>query len=709
MAKVYPLVLTGWRTTFMLLALVFFLPLHFAFASDTQHMVPLTLKERVQQADFIVEGEVVRQQSFWDARHENIYTSNLIQVYKSFKGDVRAEQLEIITEGGTVGFSKHVYSTALQLQPGQQGLFFLDRQQQLQRTPATTSLSTTAYGSQQGFVKYDAANRTARSVFDSYSSTKQLYEAVTRETGQSYRSISRNPSLEAPALENRQQAQKAPLAPVITSFSPTVASAGTGTVLTINGTGFGNSRGDGFVAFQNADDGGQTTVKPLETEYISWTNTQIKLYIPSATEEGGTAGSGRIIVSTNDDASITSLAPIILEFAYSNVEFEGKAFKPILINQNRSGGYTIRFAPSMQNRQAAKEGFRRAMNSWICVSEVNWEIGSPTTVEKAADDGVNVIRFAPGSTTGAGVLARTISRYEGCASNNDTLFWVSEFDMEINSTISWQYGPAGPGQNQFDFETVMLHELGHAHQLSHVNLDRAVMLYAIESERLYRDLSTLDIKGANLVMANSTGANICEQPPIVPLLTGDCNLSPEIYTIQADFFMSNSAVRVDWVTINERTVDYFVVQRSADRIAWEDVSTVDAKGSRTNTDSLDYTLTDTSPLPDVSYYRLQVFYTDGTSSFSPSARVLDPASLRVFKVFPNPFVDELSLFYIVQTSTTMDIEMYSMTGKLVRDFTLQVYDANVPVTLDLSGIAAGVYILKWQEGNRSGQQKVIKL
>lgn len=711
------------RIAFTLLCLILLIHTRLTLASDSQHMVPLTMKERVQQADMVVEGEVLSQKSFWDAQHENIYTSSIIRVYKLFKGDMQAGQVEVITEGGTVGMQKHVFSTALNLRTGQQGMFFLKRQQALQRTPAEGLYSANAYGSQQGFVQYNLKTREALGVFEKYSNIEQLYKAVGAETNKQFRTISENEVLQVPPVQERQlQEQGVQLVPVITSFSPTVASAGTGTILTINGSGFGSSRGNGSVEFRNADDGGQTYVKPLRKEYISWTDRQIRMYIPSITQDGGTAGSGPIRVTANDGSTFVSAASLTLEFAYSNIDLNNTSFKPILIDQSGNGGYAIRFAPSMENQQAAKEGFRRAMNSWVCASEVNWEIGSPTTKDAAADDNMVVIRFAPTSTVGAGVLARTVSRYAGCANGVDTLFWVKEFDMEINSSIRWQYGPAGPGDGQFDFETVVLHELGHAHQLGHVNLSRAVMFYAIEQKQLVRDLSPIDIEGANLVMATSTendgtlGEYNCNgtPSPIVPNPDGECNLAPEIYTLEADF-TSDNTVTINWTTRNELTVDNFIVQRSASGTTgstWEDIGTIEAKGPSATQD-LNYVFADNSPLPDVSFYRLKVVYNDDSFSFSPRVRVINPASLRDLRLYPNPFTaseeGRLQLLYIVNRTSTMELEIYSMQGQLIRDFDLQLTDSNVAIELDLSGIASGMYILKWQESTRSGQQRILKL
>ncbi|OKL40912.1 IPT/TIG domain-containing protein [Pontibacter flavimaris] len=708
MAKMFPLTRTCLRAALAWLLLL----LNFAAAaSDTQHMVPLSLQERVQQAEMVIEGEVVRQESFWDARQENIYTSNIIKVYKSFKGEVQAELIEVITEGGAVGLKKHVFSTALKLKTGQQGLFFLKRQQMLQRTPGNLPLSTRAYASEQGFVRYDVENRSASGVFENYSSVQELYKAVSEKTGQQFRTISENQKLKATSVQNGQKQEQATAAPVITGFSPTVASAGTGTVLTITGSGFGSSRGNGAVEFPNADDGGQTYVKPLPSEYISWSNTRITMYIPSVMQDEGTAGSGRIRVTTSDGSSFTSIGRIELEFAYSNIDFNERSFKPILTDQNGAGGYTILYSESMDSRLAAKEGFRRAVNTWVCVSEINWRLGGLTTINTASDDGSSVARFASQSTVGESVLARTISRYEGCANNGtgDTLFWVTEFDMEINSEIDWQYGPGGPGGQQFDFETVMLHELGHAHQLGHVNVPRAVMFYAIEFARLERGLSSPDIRGAQLVMDKSAGENICGVAPMIPNPNGECNLAPEILTLDAAFTPTN-AVELNWTSRSEKRVVSYTVQRSPDGMTWEDVGSVAAKGP-SDADLL-YTFTDPDPLREQSYYRLEVEYGNSESSFSPRVFVVNPADLRVLKLFPNPVAGEdtrVTLRYLVSRSTTMKAQLYNSKGQAVREYAVSFSSGTSAYTISLEGLAAGIYFLRWKEGNRNGTERLLKL
>ncbi|TXK37164.1 T9SS type A sorting domain-containing protein [Pontibacter qinzhouensis] len=509
--------------------LVFILLSFRSLANDSHHFIPLPLNDRIKGASAIVEGEVVAQQSFWDDAQHNIYTSNTIKVYKVFKGQVQEEQIELITEGGQVGFKIHVFSAALKLKKGQQGIFFLTGEQPLGTTPGKQRLKTRAFGSEQGFIHYDLKQGTAKDVFYRYNSAPELYNSITVATGTSFRELTENVKLREAAAPQQLREQQILLTPVIASFSPAEASAGTATILTINGSDFGSSRGNGSVEFRNADDGGNTWIKPLPRDYISWSNTQIRVQIPSYGEDGGTAGTGQVRVNAPDGSIATSTDSLSIPFVYSNLAFDGgaRSFKPVLSNLNNLGGYTMQFGPGMQSRAAAQEAFRRSMNSWICNTQVNWRIGSNTTIATAADDDVSMINFVPGATVGQNVLASTVSRYEGCRSGNDTLLWVSEFDMQINSAINWQFGPGGPARGQYDFETVMLHELGHAHQLGHVILPRAVMHHAVESQALYRDLSNDDITGANFVMDRSLIANICQQPPMLPSNSQDCNFPAE--------------------------------------------------------------------------------------------------------------------------------------------------------------------------------------
>lgn len=692
-------------------------------AQGNPHLIPIPLEERIAQSPLIVEGEVISQKSFWDANRENIYTSNIIKVYKVFKGELQEQTLEVITEGGTVGLSRHVWSSSLKLSEGQQGIFFLLNQQDVKYTPNAGARSTKAYGSEQGMISYDISQNKATDAFNSYSSIEELYSRIATQTKIKYRVITKNKEL-LRATTTKSQKQSNALAPVITSFSPKVASAGTGSVLTINGTGFGATRGDGFVEFKNADDGGQTYIKLLPSDYISWSDTQIKVYVPGTSQEGSPAGTGLIRVTANGGEKYTSAEQIVIPFVYSNVEYDGGETqggvkyaagisKPLLQDKNNLGGYTIQYAPSMLERDAAVDGFQRAVTSWICATGVNWEVGEPAPSEKTADDDRNVIAFAAASTVGARTLARTVSRYEGyLCGNNAVTFYLKEFDMEINASIAWEYGPGFPGENSklYDFETVMLHELGHAHQLGHVILPRlAVMHYSVEFERTYRVLSTADVEGGEFIMDRSTNPSVCSMiDPMEEIPENACRIFPNVAGLFPTFNAEGTAVEIKWVSTQEEGISLYVVERSPNGIDFEEIGTVAPTGSNSI-----YTFIDTDPLPFKSYYRIKVIYTGSTQvpRYSTRRSVVNPADVNKIVITPNPVADDgkATIYFLTNTSTRVNLFLYDSSGRLVYQEEVVFDEANSDVEIDMRKLAGGLYILRWSHPRASGTEKILKL
>lgn len=681
-------------------------------------MIAIPLEERVMRASLVVEGEVVSQNSFWDANRQNIYTSNILKVFKVFKGELKEKQVEIITEGGTVGLERHVFSTSLGLTPGQQGTFFLQDQQAFKNTPAKGIRSTKVFGSEQGMISYDVRQNSAADAFNRFSSIEKLYSSITTITKTRYKTLQQNDKLEE-ALQVQSQRVDAQLAVAITNFSPTTASAGTGTVLTINGSGFGATRGNGFVEFKNADDGGKTFIKPLPLHYVSWSDTQIRVIVPGTSQERSPAGSGVIKVTANDGTTATSSSELLIPFVYSsisfeggtaenNVKYEGGVANPLLKNANKRGGYTIQFAPSMQTRDAAVDGFQRAVTSWICATGVNWEIGEPVTSETTASDNRNTIVYASESTVGERVLARTISRYEGylCGPNSKVVFFLKEFDMEINSSINWQYGPGAPTGGQFDFETVILHELGHAHQLGHVIRPReAIMHFSVEFNRTYRDLAASDIIGGAFVISRSVNKDICDIEPMIPVPANACRIFPNIAGLTSRFTAQGNAVEITWTSTDEAGVTGYVVERSRDGIEFQAIGTVAPKGNNSS-----YSFTDPNPLPFKAFYRIRVNYSNAQPRFSTRRSAVNPANLNKVIIGPNPVgtAGKIKLIYYTTTNTKIDFSMYDSSGRIlfVESFTFNETDTEVEI--DFKDLAGGVYFLKWNHSRGSGTERLLK-
>jgi PKD repeat protein len=480
---------------------------YFYLASTAQcSMVEIPLHQRAAAANLIVEGEVTAKNSFWNTSHTKIYTSNTIEVYKIFKGELTTSSIEVLTEGGIVGDFKILVEPSLSLNVGDVGVFTCATVTRFRDLPPSRSAipQYEAYASEQGFVRYDLNNQTAADVFRTYTDiTNDVYKVVLDPTKRNYRTVSQ---FDFSGARIGPQTQSV----TISNFSPTTITGGTASVLTINGSGFGASQGSGTVGFKNADDGGATYINPLATQYLTWSNTQITVQVPS------NAGTGTIEVTQG--TTTVSAGTLTVSYALQNVDFDPgsgtQAYSTDHVNDNGSGGYTWRMNPGFDGDALARASFMRAFDSWRCSTGINWTIGATTSVNDAVSDGTNVICYDNTAPLPSGVLGVCYSYWSGCASGPTIVWYVNELDIIFDdgsniSPLTWNFGPGLPTINQYDFESVAVHELGHGHQLAHVFNNGAIMHYALTNGASNRTPGVNDLAGANNVQARSLVANVC--------------------------------------------------------------------------------------------------------------------------------------------------------------------------------------------------------
>jgi hypothetical protein len=654
-------------------------------------MLPLAPAQRVQLSSLIVEAQVRDAQSFWDAGHRHLFTRHRLQVFSLLKGQpADTTGLVLLTEGGRLGLDQQVLTNTLALTPGQRGVFFLA----LAAWPGLPGLGhlLAPVGSQQGFIEVNPADGTAAEPFRTYPALDAaFYQQLAALTGQARRVLQPLPAVARPAAR-----PAGTLAPLVTGLSPLSLPAGANAVLTISGSGFGSGRGAGFVEFHNADDGGATRVKARETDYLTWTDTRIQVRVPSAAGGGHPAGSGLVRVTTDGQLPAESLVALTVIYALTNVESTVGALlqRPNHVAQNASGSISFQLGPNFVAGPTA--AWQRALASWRCTTGMNWD-GAAGPSNAIADDGLNVVAFDQGAQLPARVLGRTTSYYRGCyAPDGSLVFWVKEIDMQFDDATNFQFGPARAVTPQIDFETVAVHELGHAQQLGHLILPGAVMHYAVAPGQNARTLSPAsDVAGGRQVLRGRSFRNLgCGAPALLPA------------PLTALAAAAGPGITLGWTTRDECFLSSFVVERSAgpDTTGWQRVGTVAARPP-----AAQYTFTDAQAPAGLHYYRLRLVRPDG--SLDNAAPVLLSAEGTTVRIFPNPVAGEALQFqYPAATAGVVAFWVYDEQGRLVRAVGLDVAAGLSVLRLDMAGVRPGLYLLRWQDAQGgSGSQRFVRL
>ncbi|WBA43418.1 T9SS type A sorting domain-containing protein [Hymenobacter canadensis] len=663
-----------------------------AHAQEMCLLQPLSWAERLQEAPLVVEARVQATRSLDTGPH--IITLNELEVFKVFRGTLPAGALTLLTEGGTVGLRREEVSNAPTLAVGEQAIFLL------QPDPTQLGRYRLAAGPQ-GLIRLDLATATAADPFRRYTSIPgELYPTLQAQTGQAYREIQPNEVL----LARLRRVARPAAPPVITSFSPATVTAGTRAVLTITGSGFGATQGTGTVGFSNANNGGTSFVSPLAGEYLSWSDTEIRVRVPAATVGGaGPAGTGRLLITNGTSESSLSGTNLTVDYSLANVEFSGAPAPVALVSRDGAGGYTLTYNQNFAANTAATASFERALITWRNGVGANRKIAAVTTPinSNVANDNVNVVSFDDATELPAGVLGVAYSYFSGCSNGAGGFNWVlAGTDFIFDGERSWQYGPAAPTGGQIDFETVSLHELGHGIQLGHIIRPGAVMHFAIAANTQNRVLNaTNDVAGGNAIIDFSLSAPRCGNPSYVRLAA----VPLPVTLVSFGAGRVSGGVQLRWQTATEVNSAFFAVETTLDPAGeWQELTRQPAAGNSTTARRYEYL--DGRAGAGLRYYRLRQQDEDGTDHFSSVATVA-PAAGRELVAYPNPFGAELQVALPAAEAATL--RLYDLAGHLV--LTQAVPAGQTAVELSAPAVRPGVYVLEWSTaGGPPVRTRVVK-
>lgn len=323
------------------------------------------------------------------------------------------------------------------------------------------------------------------------------------------------------------------LGPSISGFEPERITAGTKSILTITGTGFGTEKGKVVFPDGDARPGFFWVTETDPVDIVQWTNELIKVEVPSV-EAGAYSGSPAAtgsfkVVLPDDGGEAESGTPLFIDYAVFNFR-KASTNEGVFLNisDNEAGDGdadgTLYFwlDDGLNGTPNARMVVEKALCNWNEKTNIKWGLKplSSSNTTFGDFDNVNLLYFA-GEEEFTGALemapAKTIividnrARLQACQPSAepflrevDIAFREDPINADPGATGGWNFSlmdEAAP--DEMDFYSTILHELGHAHLLMHAKFGQimAPILGVGDNERTIQEF---DKMGGQYVLATSS-------------------------------------------------------------------------------------------------------------------------------------------------------------------------------------------------------------
>jgi hypothetical protein len=168
-----------------------------------------------------------------------------------------------------------------------------------------------------------------------------------------------------------------------------------------------------------------------------------------------------------------------------------------------------------------------------------------------------------------------------------------------------------------------------------------------------------------------------------------------------------NSVVVLWKTAQEENTSHFIIESSTDGARWNNIGNVPSTGNGNTTGENSYSFTDNNPLQN-GYYRVASYDADGRVQYTSLLRT-SCSSMELFKIWPNPATDVLNISVSSAANSGATIKLFDSKGALVKQRAVNLVQGNNLLSIDVKGLAAGLYYATILHSNGQLQmQKIMK-
>lgn len=166
-------------------------------------------------------------------------------------------------------------------------------------------------------------------------------------------------------------------------------------------------------------------------------------------------------------------------------------------------------------------------------------------------------------------------------------------------------------------------------------------------------------------------------------------------------------VELKWITTEEQDNASFVIERAGADQQFTAIGTI--PGAVNHSGEKAYSFTDTSPLPDLSFYRLVQIDIDGKKTYFDIKKILNKkGNTATVVVSPNPIARDVSAFISISKPQKVSVLLTDMSGKPIRQVNGIYGQGSSEIRINASDLSNGVYLLKVLGEDFNVTQKIIK-
>ena len=175
----------------------------------------------------------------------------------------------------------------------------------------------------------------------------------------------------------------------------------------------------------------------------------------------------------------------------------------------------------------------------------------------------------------------------------------------------------------------------------------------------------------------------------------------------------NTDVIAEWKTGYEKNIDHFEIEVAKGEVDFQNglfVKIGEVMSPGVSSSERNYSFTDDEPGKlEIRYYRLKIVNKDNSFFYGPARSVAFNEEVQ-WRVYPNPSRGDYEMIYRTDQSTPLDVRIFDISGKLVKQLRLTGNGLQQKTQIDLRSVKypPGAYLLLAESGEKKYNIRLIK-